>query len=858
MARQLVFTSAPQGLTPGRTGFSTVARHGDLRERLVPLLEGLSVYPPGWQPPPVICAFRLLDLGGTRIPVLSRVIDAGQDYTHRTNFLAHHLILDPDEIAAAPTPADIFLRWPGWLNRWASAPRWLAEADFVNLAALPPAASPALPAQTWGRLAGDPGRAALLIDGNQAATRVLRCAPGAEDDLLALFRESAALLDPGQAWRAEFTTCIQIADTGTAFRWAGLRAGSTADTASSRPGHVLDLTQPDTLPPAPINTAGRQPANPLGPAIREAPRRPAVPPPKPTLQKSFTPPLPTASAKSPTSHVGLAVFLIALLALGLGVLAWIRWRQNPALAATATPPASVKTPMVGLSRSSPSSLPLNLRVTAVAAGGAHCLFLENDGSLGAMGWNAYGQLGDGTTTDRFTPERIIAGGVTAIAAGSSFSLFRKTDGSLWAMGANGNGQLGDGTTTAHLTPIQILPSGVTGIAAGGNHSLFLKTDGSLWAMGANDHGQLGDGAKKDNPALSNLAEYRQRDVGTALDHSIPEQIVPDSVIAVSADRNHALFLKTDGSLWAMGWDNQGQLGDTPRRDLYVPGQIVPANVTAIAAGDNFSLFLKDDGSLWGMGWDSTGALDSARLTHIKPTRLPMNGVSAIAANSGFSLRLKTDGSLWGAGWLAYGTGDKTNAYPGQFGLGFPAQIIAGLPNTAQGRLSAAQQSLQPSLAILATAAIRNHGGFVENATAQVNQALADITAATSYLDTHPNANILLAGPAASANPVVPPASIPDFDRTTFGGDKSPNMVIPLTDFNVALRQFARPDSASTDPIPGDLGGYRDKIIQDLTQASAQIIAGMDYSRRHPARSIPAARAAPAISPDSSTPTQSDK
>jgi hypothetical protein len=356
MARQLVFTSAPQGLTPGRTGFSTVARHGDLRERLVPLLEGLSVYPPGWQPPPVICAFRLLDLGGTRIPVLSRVVDAGQDYTHRTNFLAHHLILDPDEIAAAPTPADIFLRWPGWLNRWEGAPRWLAEADFVNLAALPPTAQPALPAQTWGRLAGDPGRAALLLDGNQPATRVLRCAPGAEDDLLALFRESAALLDPGQAWRAEFTTCIQITDTGTAFRWAGLRAGSTADTASTRPGNVLDLTQPDTLPPAPVNTAvrhARSPVNPLGPAVRQRPLT-AAPPPRAATRAPVSPArrAPAAPPSSTSNLPWIVGTLASLLVIGLGFLGWMSWNSshsapNPAPVSTipATPvPVVAATP----------------------------------------------------------------------------------------------------------------------------------------------------------------------------------------------------------------------------------------------------------------------------------------------------------------------------------------------------------------------------------------------------------------------------------------------------------------------------------------------------------------------------------
>ena len=356
MARQLVFTSAPQGLTPGRTGFCTVARHADLRERLVPLIEGLSVYPSGWQPPPVICSFRLLDRGGARVAVLSRIVEAGHDYTHRTNFLAHHLILDPEEIATAPTPADIFTRWTGWLNRWDVAPRWLTDADFINLAALPPAAQPPLPADAWARLTGDAGRAALLLDGSSPATRTLRCPPGDETDLLALFRESSALLDPAEAWRAEFTTCIQVTDTGAPFRWTGQRAGSMADAPAARPASVLDLTQPAGLPPAPVNTAAgraRESVNPFALGTRHSAgqqsRRTAAPPPKAAFQKSVSASRPLASAKSPASLVGLAAILVALLVAGLGVLAWMWWRQSPPPVATTPPPPPVALPIVDVS-----------------------------------------------------------------------------------------------------------------------------------------------------------------------------------------------------------------------------------------------------------------------------------------------------------------------------------------------------------------------------------------------------------------------------------------------------------------------------------------------------------------------------
>jgi len=257
MARQLVFTSAPQGLTPGRTGYCTVARHRDLRERLVPVLESLSQYPSDWQPSPTIYTFRQLELAGARFPVLTRIVEAGHDYTHRSNFLAHHLILDPEEMTGAPSPAEIFLRWPGWLNRWDGPARWLDETDLVNLAALPSAPNPALPARTWGLLAGDAGRAALLTGGQQSATRLLRVNTGQESEIIYLFRESSALLPTVECWRTEFTTCLQPAETASSFRWTGVRVDSPGDKVPARANTLLDLTQPSSLPAAPATPSTR-------------------------------------------------------------------------------------------------------------------------------------------------------------------------------------------------------------------------------------------------------------------------------------------------------------------------------------------------------------------------------------------------------------------------------------------------------------------------------------------------------------------------------------------------------------------------------------------------------------------------
>src|SRR5262249_23416108 len=99
-------------------------------------------------------------------------------------------------------------------------------------------------------------------------------------------------------------------------------------------------------------------------------------------------------------------------------------------------------------------------------------------------------------------------GCSVPAAGFGHSLMRKTDGTAWAWGSNAFGQLGDGTTTMRLTPVQVLgPGGVGlldklsdlpfGVLAGGvAHSLALRSDWTVWSWGSNGRGQLGDGTNE--------------------------------------------------------------------------------------------------------------------------------------------------------------------------------------------------------------------------------------------------------------------------------------------------------------------------------------------------------------------------
>ena len=279
---------------------------------------------------------------------------------------------------------------------------------------------------------------------------------------------------------------------------------------------------------------------------------------------------------------------------------------------------------------------------SVAAGVYHSLAVRADGTVWSWGWNGLGQLGDGTTVDRHAPIRVRGlDRVVAVSAGAYNSLALRADGTVWAWGWNGVGQLGDGTTTDRSTPVRVSGlAGVTQISGGGLHSLALTRDGAVWSWGWNRLGQLGTGS------ASELETRPAR--------------VPSSTGAtrIAAGLLHSLangLAGGDGAVYAWGWNGAGQLGDGTTTDRRTPVRLTD-DLGLVSAGGHHS-FSGD--KAW--GWNALAQLGVASTAEVvlRPTTMTApQGI--IAAGLAHNVAVDDRGAVWTWGWNRYGAlGDGT-------------------------------------------------------------------------------------------------------------------------------------------------------------------------------------------------------
>jgi hypothetical protein len=120
---------------------------------------------------------------------------------------------------------------------------------------------------------------------------------------------------------------------------------------------------------------------------------------------------------------------------------------------------------------------------------------------------------------------------------------------------------------------------------------------------------------------------------------------------------HSVALNNDGTVWATGYNNFGQLGIGTGADLNTfQSSLNMSNIVAVASGRSHSLALKNDGTVWATGRNLSGELGIGTNEHINTFQPSLNMSNIVAVKGGrfYSLALKMDGTVWGTGYNFYG------------------------------------------------------------------------------------------------------------------------------------------------------------------------------------------------------------
>ena len=262
----------------------------------------------------------------------------------------------------------------------------------------------------------------------------------------------------------------------------------------------------------------------------------------------------------------------------------------------------------------------------------------------------------------------------------------------------------------------------TNVVAGGLQTIARKADGNLYSWGSNIRGQLGDSTSLDRnaPVLVSGGSTIWKQVavgeqfvvalrtdgtlwswgfnqngqlgdGTTVSHATPAKIGKDTDWAfIAAGKGHALAIKTSGALYAWGNNFNGQLGDGTTIGRLVPTKIGGTTLLwqSVAAGDTHSLGIqKDTQNLYGWGGNSSGQVGNAGLVDISaPAKLGSSTWSSVSAGSLHSVAIRADGSLYSWGNNASGqlgnNGSANVSAPVQIGVANNwAMVSAGAAHT---------------------------------------------------------------------------------------------------------------------------------------------------------------------------------
>jgi hypothetical protein len=357
----------------------------------------------------------------------------------------------------------------------------------------------------------------------------------------------------------------------------------------------------------------------------------------------------------------------------------------------------------------PDGGPYLLNVRSLSAGGDHtCAVLEGS-QLVCWGSNQYGQLGDGTVEDRYSPTVVtaLASGVASVAAGSSHTCARRNENDVRCWGEGAYGKLGNGSATSSLVPVAVSDlEDVSALALGQDHSCALKSSYEIWCWGLNQYGQLGNETTDDSsvpvrvwptPGPSWIAagshhscavlndqigcwghnEYGCLGDGTSVDRNAPAQVQGISLLdplTVTAGYSFTCALIADVGVKCWGYNSDGQLGDgsNENRETPVSVLLLDEDVEQIDAGGSHACAVLRGGNVlcWGGNWEGQlgDGTTNPRNQPVSVMGLP-SAAAAVSAGRAHTCAVMESGMVYC--WVIN--------LQGQLGNGTPDQSLVPVP-----------------------------------------------------------------------------------------------------------------------------------------------------------------------------------
>ena len=234
-------------------------------------------------------------------------------------------------------------------------------------------------------------------------------------------------------------------------------------------------------------------------------------------------------------------------------------------------------------------------VFSVACGSEYTLMITTDSNLWSWGRNYDGQLCNGNTKDRSKPQKTSFSNISKISTGWDHSLFQNNKEEIFACGNNDLGQCGLGHfDSPQIKPSLMLnaPSNIVHFVCGCHQSLFLDSEGNVYSVGKNKYGELGLGHNKHQNELNKIP-------------NIPP------IKTISCVNSSCYLIDFEGNLWTFGHNYFGQLGHGDRTNINTP-KIVNTlkNIQQISYGSCGHHFLakNSQNQIFAIGYNDRGQL----------------------------------------------------------------------------------------------------------------------------------------------------------------------------------------------------------------------------------------------------------